>query len=185
MRLLRRRLGVPLEAAEKILETSLEVGRIVGGGLGVRRGDGYVEIIVDRPVARFTPTSLTPLQPNSYSIGEPGNYLSDVVSANLTIPSQSRWKRGVRPADPSLWDIPLPYPKTYTRSGGAAAQDRMELGILAEELPPHLRTPGGYSLNTLTAILVGKVRKLEGEVEALKGRLERLEKKFGVGLAGV
>ncbi len=170
-----------MEAAEKLLETRLEVERILGGGLGVRRRDGYVEIIVDRPVARFTPTSLTPLQPNSYGIGGPGTPLSDVVSANLTIPSYSGWKRDVRPADPSLWDIPLPQPKTYRRLG--AAPERLELGILAEELPPHVRSPGGYSLNTLTAILVGKLGKLEAELRLLEEKVLRLEKKLGGGLA--
>ena len=184
MRILRRRLGIPLEAAEKLLGLNSSIGKLMEGGLGVRKDEGYVEIMVEGPAVRFTQTSLIPIHPNVYSIGDGGNYFSDVVSANLTISSLAGWKRGVRPADPTLWDIPLPQPKAYTRVWrlGGRIMEREEIGLVAEELPPHLRTAGGYSLNILTTILVGKIGRLEEEVGKLAERLAILEKKLGGGL---
>ena len=177
---------LPVQASKKLenLEDLVEFMR--GGGLGVKRTvsglEPAVEIVpADIPILRITSSTLTPLQPNSYMIGSWENYLSDVVSANLTISSLKDFKKNVRPARPEDWDIELPEPKRYVRvwRDREGVKEREEIGLIAEEMPIHLRSPGGYSVNILLAILTGKIRKIESALKAIDSRIREIEKKLG------
>ena len=44
------------------------------------------------------------------------NYLNDVITANVTIASFSRFKENIRELDPKLLEIELPAPKIYERT---------------------------------------------------------------------
>ena len=87
--------------------------------------------------------------------------------ANITIPSLSKFKEGIRDLDPSMLEIRLPPPRIYERveDGGG-----MEIGFIAEELPEFLRRGDGYDLKALVAILALKVSRLEKELSKLKTR---------------
>ena len=106
---------------------------------------------------------LKPVEPNILRVGDDENYLNEVVTANITIPSLSKFKEGVRDLDPSMLEIRLPSPKIYERVEGRGG---MEIGFIAEEF---LRRGDGYDLKALVAILALKVSRLE-ELSKLKTR---------------
>ena len=100
-------------------------------------------------------------------VGDDENYLNDVVTANVTIPSLSKFKEDVRDLDPSMLEIRLPSPKIYGRVEGRGG---MEIGFVAEKLPEFLRRGDGYDLKALVAILALEVSRLEEELSKLKTR---------------
>ena len=146
---------------------------IEDGGLGIRKvSDENGNRIELAPSQEFI-TQLTsdgvlkPIAPNILKVGDDENYLNDVVTANITIPSLSKFKEGVRDLDPSMLEIRLPSPKIYERVEGRGG---MEIGFIAEELPEFLRRGDGYDLKALVAILALKVSRLEEELSKLKIR---------------
>lgn len=185
MRILRRSHAtkLPIQASRKLGQLENLAEFIRDGGLGVRRVvDGIVEIIPeDTPVLRVTSNALTPIHPNTYRIGSWENYLSDVIAANLTVSSLSMFKKYIRPAEPRDWDIELPEPKRYVRvwSDAEGVKEQEEIGLLAEDMPEHLRNPGGYSVNILLTILTGKIRKIESLLKVLDSKMKEIEKKLG------
>jgi len=150
-----------------------KITEIENGSLGVRKvSDENGDRIEFAPSQEFI-TQLTadgvlkPIAPNILKVGDDENYLNDVVTANITIPSLSKFKEGVRDLDPSMLEIRLPLPKIYERVDGRGG---VEIGFLAEELPEFLRRGDGYDLKALVAILALKVSRLEEELSKLKTR---------------
>jgi len=150
-----------------------KIAEIEGGSLGIRKvSDESGDRIELTPSQEFTAqlTSdgvLKPMEPNILRVGDDEDYLNDVVTANITIPSLSKFKEGVRDLDPSMLEIRLPSPKIYERVDGRGG---MEIGFIAEELPEFLRRGDGYDLKALVAILALKVSRLEEELSKLKIR---------------
>ena len=149
-----------------------KITEIENGSLGVRKvSDENGDRIELAPSQEFI-TQLTadgvlkPIAPNILKVGDDENYLNDVVTANITIPSLSKFKEGVRDLDPSMLEIRLPSPKIYERVDGRGG---VEIGFIAEELPEFLRRGDGYDLKALVAILTLKVSRLE-ELSRLKTR---------------
>lgn len=148
-----------------------KIAEIEGGSLGIRKvSDENGDRIELTPSQEFTAqlTSdgvLKPMEPNVLRIGDDEEYLNDVVTANITIPSAAEFKENIRELDPSLLDVELPSPKVYERAEGRGG---MEIGFLAEELPEFLRRGRGYDLKALIAILALKVSRLEQELSRLK-----------------
>ena len=148
-----------------------KIAEIEGGSLGIRKvSDENGDRIELTPSQEFTAqlTSdgvLKPMEPNVLRIGDDEEYLNDVVTANITIPSAAKFKENIRELDPSLLDVELPSPKVYERAEGRGG---MEIGFLAEELPEFLRRGNGYDLKALIAILALKVSRLEQELSRLK-----------------
>ena len=138
--------------------------KIEEGSLGVKKiadeeGGGVEFMPEDQPVARLTSDGfLKPVEPNTLVIGDQENYLNDVITANITIPSLSKFKENIRDPDPSLLEIELPIPKMYERTDG---RKETEIGFIAEELPEILRRGNGYDLKALVALLAWKIRRLE------------------------
>jgi len=150
-----------------------KVTEIEGRSLGIRKvsdenGDRIELAPSQEFIAQLTSDGvLKPVEPNILRIGDDENYLNDVVTANITIPSLSKFKEGVRDLDPSMLEIRLPSPKIYERVEGRGG---MEIGFIAEELPEFLRRGDGYDLKALVAILALKVSRLEEELSKLKTR---------------
>ena len=148
-----------------------KIAEIEGGSLGIRKvSDENGDRIELTPSQEFTAqlTSdgvLKPMEPNVLRIGDDEEYLNDVVTANITIPSAAKFKENIRELDPSLLDVELPSPKVYERAEGRGG---MEIGFLAEELPEFLRRGRGYDLKALVAILALKVSRLEQELSRLR-----------------
>ncbi|OYT67934.1 MAG: hypothetical protein B6U65_01305 [Candidatus Wolframiiraptor sp. EX4484-121] len=144
-----------------------KIAEIESGSLGIRKvSDENGDRIELTPSQEFTArlTSdgvLKPMEPNVLRIGDDEEYLNDVVTANITIPSAAKFKENIRELDPSLLDVELPSPKVYERAEGRGG---MEIGFLAEELPEFLRRGRGYDLKALIAILALKVSRLEQEL---------------------
>ena len=140
------------------------LSEIENGSLGIRKvSDENGDRIELAPSNQFI-TQLTsdgvlkPIEPNVLKIGDQDAYLNDVVTANVTIPSLSRFKGNVRDLDPKLLDVDLPTPKIYERIEG---RKEAEIGFIVEELPEFLRRNGGYDLKALVAILAWKIRRIE------------------------
>jgi len=148
-----------------------KIAEIESGSLGIRKvSDENGDRIELTPSQEFTArlTSdgvLKPMEPNVLRIGDDEEYLNDVVTANITIPSAAKFKENIRELDPSLLDVELPSPKVYERAEGRGG---MEIGFLAEELPEFLRRGRGYDLKALIAILALKVSRLEQELSRLR-----------------
>ena len=148
-----------------------KIAEIEGGSLGIRKvSDENGDRIELTPSQEFTAqlTSdgvLKPMEPNVLRIGDDEEYLNDVVTANITIPSAAKSKENIRELDPSLLDVELPSPKVYERAEGRGG---VEIGFLAEELPEFLRRGRGYDLKALIAILALKVSRIEQELSRLK-----------------
>ena len=148
-----------------------KIAEIEGGSLGIRKvsdenGDRIELAPSQEFVAQLTSDGvLKPVEPNILRVGDDENYLNDVVTANITIPSLSKFKEGVRDLDPSMLEIRLPSPKIYERVEGRGG---VEIGFIAEELPEFLRRGDGYDLKALVAILALKVSRLEEELSKLK-----------------
>ncbi|MCS6783778.1 MAG: hypothetical protein N3H84_04325 [Candidatus Caldarchaeum sp.] len=138
--------GLPQEAAEKLRR---KLASIVS-----RTDEGYV---LAGAVA-FTENSVKPLKP--LSLGLSTNYFTDIVSANITIPSKTEEKTDISDAElEALADIRLPSPKKYRRLG------REELGFIADEMPAQVKTShGDIDVKALLAVLVAKVARLEEKV---------------------
>lgn len=141
------------------------IAEVENGSLGVRRiCDEHGSRIEFSPSKELTIqlTSegvLKPLNPNILKIGDSDAYLSDVVTANITIGSRVDDKTEIRELDETeLEKIVFPKPKKYRRKIG---ESREEIGFIAEELPEIVRREGGYDLKALIAILVWKISKLE------------------------
>jgi len=113
----------------------------------------------EEPVAALTPEAvLKPVSPNTLKIGEPENYLNEVTTANITIPSLKKTKEETQEITDEELEIQLPKPRKYQRKEGRKEE---EIGFIAEELPPILRRDGGYDLKALVAVLAYKVARLE------------------------
>ena len=144
-----------------------KIAEIEGGSLGIRRvsdenGDRIELAPSQEFIAQLTSDGvLKPVEPNILRVGDDENYLNDVVTANITIPSLSKF------LDPSMLEIRLPSPKIYERVEGRGG---VEIGFIAEELPEFLRRGDGYDLMALVAILALKVSRLEEELSKLKIR---------------
>lgn len=140
------------------------IAEIESGGLGIRKvSDEAGERVEFAPSDRFimqltSDGVLKPIEPNILRIGDQENYLNDVITANITIPSLPRSKENVEDLDPSLLDIELPAPKIYERSEGRREK---EIGFMVDELPEILRRGDGYDLKALVAILAWKIQRLE------------------------
>ena len=147
------------------------IAEIEGGSLGIRKvsdenGDRIELTPSQEFVAELTSDGvLKPMEPNVLKIGDDEEYLNDVVTANITIPSAAEFKENIRELDPSLLDVELPSPKVYERAEGRGG---VEIGFLAEELPEFLRRGRGYDLKALIAILALKVSRIEQELSRLK-----------------
>ena len=111
---------------------------------------------------------MKPIEPNVLKIGDQDAYLNDVITANITIPSLSRFKENIRELDPKLLEVELPAPKMYERTEG---RREMEIGFIAEELPEFLRRGDGYDLKALVAFLAWRVKRLEAIVKKLVEKL--------------
>ena len=148
-----------------------KIAEIEGGSLGIRKvsdenGDRIELAPSQEFVAQLTSDGvLKPVEPNILRVGDDENYLNDVVTANITIPSLSKFKEGVRDLDPSMLEIRLPSPKIYERVEGRGG---VEIGFIAEELPEFLRRGSGYDLKALVAFLAWKSQK---DLENLKESL--------------
>ena len=140
------------------------LSEIENGSLGIRKvsdenGDRIELAPSDQFITQLTSDGvLKPIEPNVLKIGDQDAYLNDVVTANVTIPSLSRFKENVRDLDPKLLNVDLPTPKIYERIEG---RKEAEIGFMAEELPEILRRNGGYDLKALVAILAWKIRRME------------------------
>ena len=141
-----------------------KIAAIEGGSLGVRKvsdenGDRIELAPSDQFITQLTSDGvLKPIEPNVLKIGDQDAYLNDVVTANVTIPSLSRFKENIRDLDPKLLETELPTPKIYERVEG---RKETEIGFIAEELPEILRRNGGYDLKALVAILAWKIKRIE------------------------
>jgi len=150
-----------------------KIAEIESGSLGIRKvsdenGDRIELAPSDQFITQLTSDGiLKPIEPNILRVGDDENYLNDVVTANITIPSLSKFKEGVRDLDPSMLEARLPSPKIYERVEGRGG---VEIGFIAEELPEFLRRGDGYDLKALVAILASKVSRLEEELSKLKIR---------------
>ncbi|MHC1624069.1 MAG: tail fiber domain-containing protein, partial [Candidatus Methanospirareceae archaeon] len=111
---------------------------------------------------------LKPIAPNVLKVGDDENYLNDVVTANVTVASLSRFKENIRELDPKLLEAELPTPKMYERTEG---RKETEIGFIAEELPEFLRRGNGYDLKALVTFLAWKVKRLEAMVRKLTEKL--------------
>ena len=142
-----------------------KIAEIEGGSLGIRRvsdenGDRIELAPSQEFIAQLTSDGvLKPVEPNILRVGDDENYLNDVVTANITIPSLSKF------LDPSMLEIRLPSPKIYERVEGRGG---VEIGFIAEELPEFLRRGSGYDLKALVAFLAWKSQK---DLENLKESL--------------
>jgi len=157
-----------LQAENDLLKQ--RITEIEGGSLGIRKiSDENGDRVELAPSDQFT-TQLTangvlkPIAPNILKVGDDENYLNDVVTANVTVASISRFKENIRDLDPKLLEIELPTPKIYERTEG---RREIEIGFIAEELPEILRRRKGYDLKALVALLSWKVKRLEGIVSSL------------------
>ncbi|MEM4497313.1 MAG: hypothetical protein QW692_00620 [Nitrososphaerota archaeon] len=97
-----------------------------------------------------------------YALGSPENPVADVIAENITIVSEKKLKTDIRELKDEELDLPLPKPKAYKING------KELIGFMAEEMPEKIKTPGGYSLNMLIALLAYKINKLEQEINKLK-----------------
>jgi len=143
--------GLPAESAEKV-KKHLEELKKQFQELGIRRtGNGVV-------IASLIEISADGVKPvNPASLGTSENYFTDIVSANITIPSQQRDKTTVEevPTE-TLASIQLPTAKRYVRRG------RTELGFIAEEMPAEVKTSqGDIDLKALIAVLAAKITRVE------------------------
>jgi len=151
-----------LESENKSLKQ--KIAEIEDGSLGIRKvSDENGDRIELAPSNQFI-TQLTsdgvlkPIKPNILKIGDDENYLNDVITANVTIASLSKFKENIRELDPSMLEIELPTPKIYERAEG---RKEAEIGFIAEEMPEILRRNGGYDLKALIAILAWKIKRIE------------------------
>ncbi|MEM0374793.1 MAG: hypothetical protein QXP43_00600 [Nitrososphaerota archaeon] len=146
--------------------------------LGVRRvedeGGGRIEFApAGEPVAEITSGGvLRPVAPNALTIGTPENYVYEVVTANVTIPSRKDDKENVREvSEDEARQAPLPRVIKYRRKIG---RQREEMGFELETAPDVIKAEGGIDLKALVALLVLRVQALEHEVaelrNAVKGR---------------
>ena len=55
---------------------------------------------------------------NVLKVGDDENYLKDIMTANVTIPSLNRFEGNIRDLDPRLLDVNLPMPKMCERTKG-------------------------------------------------------------------
>lgn len=165
-----------LEEENQILKQ--KIAEMEGGSLGVRKVSDRVEFIPkDEAITQLTSDGvLKPIVPNVLKMGDEENYLNDVITANITVASLSRYKAEIRDLSPEELDIKLPPPKRYVRAEGRGGE---EIGFLAEELPPHLRRGNGYDLKALVAILAAKIRQLEERLEAMNNILTQLSRETG------
>ena len=146
------------------------IAEIENGSLGIRKVSDEAGDRIELAPGREFITQLTadgvlkPIEPNALIIGDQENYLSDVITANITIASLSRFKKNIRELDPSMLEIELPAPKMYERAEG---RRRIEIGFIAEEMPDFLRRGNGYDLKALIAILAWKVKHLEQAIKKM------------------
>ncbi|GBC68394.1 hypothetical protein HRbin01_00075 [archaeon HR01] len=150
-----------LEEENQLLRDRINM--IEGGGLGVRKAGDRIEFIPsDTATAQLTSDGyLKPVSPNTLAVGDPDNYLNDIITANITIASTAGDKEDVRDIPDDELEVELPKPKRYIRKGGRREE---EIGYVAEELPPILRRGKGYDLKTLVAVLAYKIGRLEKRV---------------------
>jgi hypothetical protein len=139
---------------------------------GVRRvadenGNRVQIASAEGPVAEITAEGeLRPIEPNVLRIGTPESYVHEVITANVTIPSRSEDKEGVRPVPESeAKRMNLPAVIRYRRKSG---RRREELGFDLDSAPDLVKAEGGIDLKALVALLVLRVRALEREVEMLR-----------------
>ena len=165
--LLRDRVSL-LESENQLLKDRLTI--IEGGGLGVKRvsdagGDRVEFIPKDTSITQLTTDGyLKPISPNILVVGDPNNYLNDVITANVTIASSRDGKTDIIEPNDAELDIQLPKPKKYIRREGKQEE---ELGFIADELPQIVRRGNGYDLKSLVAILAYKIVKLEQKLARL------------------
>ncbi|MCS7133578.1 MAG: hypothetical protein NZ921_02100 [Candidatus Caldarchaeum sp.] len=135
--------GLPHEYSEKL--------RRKLASIATQTDDGIV--LADALV--ITDNSVRPVKP--LSLGISTSYFTDIVSANITIPSLTESKTSINTVEiDTLASVRLPPPKKYRRF------DREELGFIAEEMPEAVKTShGDIDLKALLAVLVAKVTRLE------------------------
>jgi len=121
----------------------------------------------EEPVAEITAEGeLRPVEPNALRIGTPTNYVHEIITANITIPSRPEDKEGVRPVpEREAKSVNLPAVIRYRRKSG---RPREEVGFDLDSAPDLVKVEGGIDLKALVALLVLRVRALEREVEMLR-----------------
>ncbi len=121
----------------------------------------------EEPVAEITAEGeLRPVEPNVLRVGTPENYVHEVITANITIPSHPKGKEGVRPVPESeAKRMNLPAVIRYRRKSG---RPKEEVGFDLDSAPDLVKVEGGIDLKALVALLVLRVRALEREVEMLR-----------------
>jgi hypothetical protein len=162
-----------VDAKTGLSEDELQaLGERVAEWTGVRRvadeNGSRVRIApAEEPVAEITAEGeLKPVEPNVLRIGTPENYVHEVVTANVTIPSQPDDKEDVRPVPESeALSADLPAVIRYRRKSG---RSREEVGFDLDSAPDLVRIEGGIDLKALVALLVLRIRMLEREVERLR-----------------
>ena len=162
-----------VDAKTGLSEDELQaLGERVAEWTGVRRvadeSGSRVRIApAEGPVAEITAEGeLKPVEPNVLRIGTPENYVHEVVTANVTIPSQPDDKEDVRPVPESeALSADLPAVIRYRRKSG---RPREEIGFDLDSAPDLVRIEGGIDLKALVALLVLRIRMLEREVERLR-----------------
>lgn len=97
-----------------------------------------------------------------YIMGSPENPVADIIAENITIVSEKSKKTDIRELSDEELNLPLPKPKAYKIG------EKEYIGFMAEEIPEKIKTPGGYSLNMVVALLTYKIIKLEEEIKKLK-----------------
>jgi hypothetical protein len=119
------------------------------------------------PIAEITAEGeLKPVEPNVLRIGTPESYVHEIITANITIPSRSEDKEGVRRiTEREAKDVNLPAVIRYRRRSG---RRREEVGFDLDSAPDLVKAEGGIDLKALVALLVLRVRALEREVEMLR-----------------
>ena len=154
-----------LESENQLLRDRISM--LENGGLGVRKvsdlqGDRLEFIPRDSAITQLTSDGhLKPISPNVLVIGDQENYLSDVITANVTIASLPRFKEDVRDVGEEELGIRFPAPKRYRRREGREGE---EIGFVADELPPLLRRGSGYDLKALISIIAYRLQRLEDRV---------------------